>query len=324
MSSGQLPDDAYRELVTREARWIFTEDDLLWYKLKPHPGAELDFSHADRLVAFARGNDQRVMGAHLVWDEGFGDGWRDEDLWGLSRRAAERLLYGTARAMVRRYRGQVDGWIVANEVTGPSGARGLRTDVPWFHTIGASYVEHCFRIAHQEAPRADLVLNEFGFETVDRYGNDPVERRRAVLQTIDRLLERGAPVHTLGVQAHLLAHRFADRFDACGYRRFLAQVAERGLRILITELDVLDTGLPGDRRRRDAAVADTYRRYLDVALAEPALTGVLTFGLADRYSWLEEDFPRADGRPRRPLPFDRRLRPKPAYDALHAALRGAR
>ena len=50
---------------------------------------------------------------------------------------------------------------------------------------------------------------------------------------------------------------------------------------------------------------------------------VVAFGLTDRYTWLDEDLPRNDGTHRRPLAFDRALRPKPAYDAISAALRHA-
>jgi endo-1,4-beta-xylanase len=50
---------------------------------------------------------------------------------------------------------------------------------------------------------------------------------------------------------------------------------------------------------------------------------LVTFGLSDRYTWLEEDFPRNDGAARRPLPFDQQLRPKPAFDALATSLERA-
>lgn len=43
---------------------------------------------------------------------------------------------------------------------------------------------------------------------------------------------------------------------------------------------------------------------------------MLSFGLSDRYTWLEEDFPRPDGAPRRPLAYDDALRAKPARGAL--------
>ena len=88
-------------------------------------------------------------------------------------------------------------------------------------------------------------------------------------------------------------------------------------------MDVLDDGLPADIAVRDAAVAEAYARYLDVTLAEPAVASVMTFGLTDRYTWLQEDYPREDGEARRPLPFDEELQAKPAYDALYAALDAA-
>jgi endo-1,4-beta-xylanase len=319
----QLSDADYRRLFAREVAILFTEDDLLWYRLRPTPESELDFSYADRIIGFAERHGMLVFGAHLVWDQGFGDGWTDDDLWGLDEQPARRLLFGTVRRVVTRYRGRVAAWSVVNEAISSEGVRGLRTDVPWYETIGASYVAESFRIAHAADPEACLVLNDFGYETINQYGDKPADKRRATLQVLDRLLGAGVPVHALGVQAHLLAHDFADTFDPRAYRRFLSEVADRGLKILITELDVLDRGLPADQAIRDRGVADAYRRYLDAALDEPAVGAVMTFGLSDRYTWLEEDYPRNDGAPRRPLPFDRQLRPKPAYGALAGSLRDA-
>jgi endo-1,4-beta-xylanase len=319
----QLSDPDYRRLFAREAGAVFTEDDLLWYRLKPTPDAPLDFTYGDRIAAFAEARGMPVVGAHLVWDQGFGEGWTDDDLWGLDEHPARHLLFGTLRQVVRHYAGRVAAWSVVNEATSPEGIRGLRTDVPWFQTIGPSYVAEAFGIAHQADPDALLVLNDFGFETVNRYGDRPAARRRATLQVIDRLLHGGVPVHALGIQAHLLAKDFGERFDGPAYRAFLSDVADRGLRILITELDVLDSGLPANPKTRDVAVADVYRRYLSTALDEPAVGAILTFGLSDRYTWLQEDYPRADGARRRPLPFDRSLRPKPALRAIAQCLRGA-
>ncbi|MEV4620386.1 endo-1,4-beta-xylanase [Asanoa sp. NPDC049573] len=319
----QISDPDYAALFNREAALLFTEDDLLWYRLKPTPDADLDFSYADQIIAFAEERHMRVFGAHLVWDEGFGDGWTEDDLWGMSEQRARTVLFGTARAVVRRYRGRVDAWSVANEVTSPEGERGYRTDVPWWEPLGPSYVEEAFHVAHDADPHALLVINEFGFETVNEYGDEPGPRRRATLQVIDRLLDRGAPVQALGVQAHLLADQFQDRFDARAYTRWLGEVADRGLQILITELDVRDDGLPADIAVRDAGVRDVYRRYLDVALSCRDVRAVMAFGLSDRYTWLEEDYPRDDGAARRPLAYDDDLAPKPAYTAIANQLGGA-
>lgn len=262
-----------------------------------------------------------MFGAHLVWDEGFGDGWTDDDLWGMTEQQAGDVLFGTIQAEVARYRGRVKAWSAANEVTDSmtGDPNGLRDDVPWYATIGPSYVAEAFQLAQAEDPAAVLVLNEFGFET----GSTAAGRRAAVLRVIDWLLGQGVPLHALGVQAHLAWRNFTRQFNTNAYRSFLAEVAARGLTIMITEMDVLDDGLKADIATRDAGVADVYRRYSEVALDEPAVRVVMTFGLSDRYTWLQEDNPRRDGAPRRPLPFDTNLQPKPAYDALSQAFASA-
>src|SRR4051812_33714020 len=318
-------DKTYPALHAREAALLFTEDDLLWYQLKPKPTSRLKFKTGDQIIGVAEANRQLTIGAHLVWDEGFGEGWTDDDLWGLSRKKAEKLLYGVIEEEVAHYKGRMNGWIVANEVTDPNDAdkHGFRTNVPWYDTIGPGYIAECFHLAEAGDPGALRIINEFGFETVNQYGDRPEPRRKAFLKAVDHLLDKGASVQAVGIQGHLLADRFAERFHPRGYRAFFKELADRGLQILITELDVLDDGLPKDEKIRDRGVADTYRRYLDVALDEPAVKVVSAFGLTDRYTWLDEDLPREDGAHRRPLAFDRRLKPKPAHHAISHAFRHA-
>jgi endo-1,4-beta-xylanase len=317
------PDPDYAALFEREAGVLFTEDDLLWYRLRPTPTSGLDFSFGDQIIAFAEAPPtvQHVVGAHLVWDEGFGEGWTDDDLWGMTEQQARDVLFSTVDAEVARYRGRVKAWVAANEVTDTqtTDPNGFRTNVPWYETIGPEYVAEVFNLAHAQDPGAMLILNDFGFET----GQPAVGRRAAFLRAIDFLLGQGVPVHAAGIQAHLTYQGFARQFNPTAYRQFLANLAARGLTIMITEMDVLDDGLRGSVATIDAGVADVYRRYLDVALAEPAVKVLITFGLSDRYTWLQEDYPRRDGQPRRPLPFDANLQPKPAYDALVQAFASA-
>jgi endo-1,4-beta-xylanase len=317
------PDPDYAALFKREADVLFTEDDLLWYRLRPSPTSGLDFTFGDQIIAYAEAapNPQHVFAAHLIWDEGFGDGWTEDDLFGMTEQQARDVLYSTIQAEVSRYAGRIKAWVAANEVTDnmTSDPNGLRDNVPWYQTIGPEYVAEVFNLAHAQDPGAMLVLNEFGFET----GQPAAGRRAAFLKAIDFLLGQGVPVHAAGIQAHLTYQGFARQFNPTAYRQFLADLAARGLTIMITEMDVLDDGLRGSIATIDAGVADVYRRYLDVALAEPAVKVLVTFGLSDRYTWLQEDFPRRDGVPRRPLPFDANLQPKPAYDALVQAFANA-
>ena len=91
-----------------------------------------------------------------------------------------------------------------------------------------------------------------------------------------------------------------------------------GYRLVITELDVRDDGLPPDIAVRDSAVADYTRAYLDLMFAYPQLTDVLVWGMCDKYSWLQR-MPRADGQPRRPCPYDAEFRVKLMHGAIQAA-----
>jgi endo-1,4-beta-xylanase len=60
-------------------------------------------------------------------------------------------------------------------------------------------------------------------------------------------------------------------------------------------------------------------RYLDVVLDERAVEGIVTWGLSDRYSWLNTRW-RDAGTKNRGLPFDENLAPKPVTRAIIAAL----
>jgi endo-1,4-beta-xylanase len=319
----QVDDAEYKQLVLHEPAILFTEDDLLWWRLKPAPDADLDFQYGDQFVDLAQQNQKLVFGAHLVWDEGFGDGWTEDDLFGMDHKTATDLILGTIAEEVGRYKGRVAAWSVVNEAIDANEADGMRKDdYPWYQTMGPDYIERSFQAARDADPDAVLVLNEFGFETDSEY-DKAADKRAKTLLVIDKLLAAKVPVQALGVQAHLVADGFAAKFDATGYQKFLSDAADRGLKIFITEMDVLDDGLPAESAPRDQAIADIYKQYLTAALAEPAVAAVINFGLSDRYTWLQEDYPRDDGAPRRPLPFDDALKPKPAYDAIQNALANA-
>jgi len=323
-TTGAISDPGYAKLHPHHAALLFTEDDLLWWRIRPTPTSKLDFTHPDRIYAFAEKHHQLVYGGPgLVWDDGFGDGWTDDDLWKIGEKRARHLLYGTLRKVMHRYRGRTAVWAVVNEaiVNGTdTGHHGLRTDVPWFATIGPEYVAHAFHEAREADPHGMLLLNDFGYETVNQYGDRPIDKMRSTLKVIDHLQKHDVPLDAFGIQAHLLADHFHERFHARQYRHFIRELGQRGLHVLITEMDVLDDGLPKAHGPRDRAIADIYRRYLDVALDNHHVKAVISFGLTDRYTWLDEDMPRDDGSHRRPLAFDRHLRTKPAYHAIHRKL----
>jgi endo-1,4-beta-xylanase len=189
--------------------------------------------------------------------------------------------------------------------------------------MGPDFFDLAFRAAQAAAPGVLRVYNDYGMEMEDA---GSLEKRAALLRLLDRWAAQGTPVDAVGFQSHLRIDE--KKFDAGKFRAFLKEISSRGLKILITELDVFDATSPPDTATRDRAVADFYARYLDAALDEPAVKAVVTWGLSDRYSWqnnsyFKDLFHRPDHLPARGLPFDDQLRPKPALSALQDAFRHA-
>lgn len=153
----------------------------------------------------------------------------------------------------------------------------------WERAMGELYLDIAFREARQVS-NATLVLNEYGLEW-------DTDKQDAMLALLDRLKARGVPVDVLGLESHLSA--MPDRRNL---RQFVRRVHALGLSVIVTELDVQSSD--------DTFVAEVYRRYL-VLLRNIGVQTVQTWGLRDPLT-----------SHMRPLPFDRNLRPKPAYNAM--------
>jgi endo-1,4-beta-xylanase len=260
-----------------------------------------------------------LTGGHLLWHENDPD-W----LKTLDRAAMEKAVQGRIAEIGRLYAPLCFSWNVVNEALRPGDDRpdGLRESL-YVKTMGPDFFDLAFRAAQAAAPGVLRVYNDYGMEMGDK---DSEAKRAAVLRLLDRWIAQKTPVDAVGIQSHLRISK--NTFDAGKFRAFLKEIASRGLKILITELDIYDETTPSDTPSRDRAVADFYTRYLDVVLDEPAVKAVITWGLSDRYSWQNADyfkdmFHRADHLPARGLPFDDQLRPKLAYEALQDALRRA-
>lgn len=320
ISTASVDSGAETELYERETRIVTVDPDLLLPFLRP---AEDRFvpEPAERIVAFGAARGIAVRGHALIWNDNVPDWVRR-----LPARAIAGWLDRHVEETVSRFRGRLHSWDVVNEPVFPGHRRpgGLRAG-PWLDAIGPGYVARAFRRAAAVAdPHCRLVLNEAFTERADEMGR---ATRRHLLALLDRLKDEGARVDAVGLQGHL-DPRVA--FDAGAWRAFLGEIAARGHDIYITELDVVDLELDGSAPERDRIVAARYRALLDAALSEPAVKVVVTWELADHRSWLRnpwfvDRFPARRRRfPARPLPFDDRLRPKLARDAIAAAFRARR
>jgi endo-1,4-beta-xylanase len=297
-------DPKWKSLFVRECSTIVA--GCYWDQTRPS-STTFDFQEVDRMVNFAASNRMSVRGHPLVWHLATAKWMKDT----INQQNAAQILTDHIQTVVKRYAGKISSWDVVNEAIDVKDGRadGLK-NTPWLEFLGADYIDLSFRTAARVDPKAVLIYNEQNLEY------DEVHQR-ATLKLLRQLKSKRTPVHALGIQSHLRGHR--QDFNPVKFRKFLRKVANLGLKILITELDVVDQELPADVNSRDRTIAATYEDYLNVVLSEKAVIGVTSWGLSDRYTWLNEYLPRPDRAPSRPLPFDRQMQPKLARNAIARA-----
>jgi endo-1,4-beta-xylanase len=181
----------------------------------------------------------KLSGAHLVWRLN-SPKWFDQ-ITGPKRVESEMVAH--IRREVSWFRGQVFSWNVHNELIEPRDGRadGLRNESAVVTTLGDAGLAAAFHAAREADPFALLVYNDSDLEL-------DTPRQAALLNLADRLLAAKAPLDAVGLQSHLRFEQFHD-FNPRLYRGFLAELAGRGLKILITELDVFDAGAPAEIAR---------------------------------------------------------------------------
>ena len=302
-----------KDAVSRYCTQIVPVYELKWPTLRPDPHT-FAFDKADTLLDFARQNGLTMRGHNLVWYADLPD-WTKEIK---TAQAAERALRDHIATVVSYYRGKLTSWDVVNEPI-PEFPKhpAERRDSLWQHYLGNNYMRMAFRTAAEADPDVQLVLNDYDIESV---GERFAARRATLRSIVSELLDTGTPLHAVGLQAHLHGEL---EIDTAGLAECVAEFRSWGLDVIVTELDVDDSKLPGDLSERDAIVARRVTDVLAAITSAAPLKSILTWGLSDRYSWINQMFPRADHLPNRPLPLDADFRPKRFMDVITKFTGGA-
>ncbi len=316
---------AYAALLKKDCGLLVPENEMKWQAIRPAPG-KFDFQRMDAMVDYAMANGFAMRGHTLLWHyHRWFPRWLNEMDFGLAPAvAAANLLADHIRTVATRYGKRIYSYDVVNEAVDPDDGSLRQTSLSRAMGSAEAVLDHAFHVAHEAAPHAELVYNDYmSWED----GNEA--HRDGVLKLLEGFRKRGTPVHTLGVQSHIGVFKPVASIDALvdrlapAWRSFLDKVTEMGFRLVITEFDVRDRGLPADPNQRDAGVARFAGAYLDLMLSYPQLHDILVWGMSDRYSWLRGFEPREDGQMTRGSPYDTDLKPKPLYRAIEQSLRSA-
>lgn len=306
----------FAALYPKECAILHNGWDFMWRATHRQPD-QYTFSDADWTMDFAAQHNMQVGGHCLVWGQDIPDWLKNLSDVDTVRRTLRQHI----QTVVGRYRGRIRHWVVVNEIFAPVPDAIFRSSY-WIDRLGPSYIDIAFRAAAAADPDALLVLNDTHL-TADSSFNDA--QRRKVLDQLKSFKAAGTPIHALGIQGHI---RASESLNGEKVRAFVQDVGALGLKVLFTEVDVLDNTLPYDFTTRDETVAQLYYEMLGGALTEPAVDAVITWGLIDRQSWYNAPnaparFRRTDGQPNRPLPYDDQLERKAAWAAISDALKSA-
>ena len=304
-------DPDFADLIREQCGIVVPTSELKWIALRPAPD-QYDFARPDFLLNFAESNHMLMRGHTLCWHESVPAWIQTEE----NRRNTRQFFVDHITTVCKHYAGRLHSWDVVNEAILPADGQpgGLRKSF-WYEQMGPDYIELAFRTARAADPHARLTYNDYG---VEFESDEDANRRRLILELLRNLKKRNVPLDAVGIQSHVKAAQPVS--FGKGLADYIEAIRQMGLEVYLTELDVNEDDIQdNDPAKRDAIIAQTYRDYLRVALANPGVKLVLTWDLSDRFTWLDNGpthHRKQPDRPQRSLPFDRDYRPKEAFFAL--------
>lgn len=310
-------------IVVDQFNTISPENDLKWERIHPAPD-RYDFAVPDRYVAFGEAHNMYTVGHVLLWHAQT-PRWVFEGEGG--KPATKEELFARLKThiftVVGRYKGKIKSWDVINEVVGDDGKM---RQTPWYQIGGEEIFVKAFQWAHEADPAAELTYNDYNIELP--------HKRAEALALVKRLKAAGAPITTVGIQAHyMISEPDLQLLDDT-----IGEFAGLGVKVALTELDIDVNPRPGAGATADVALslaadpkynpytaglpddvqqtlAARYARIFAIAVKHKDVVNRITlWGVTDGDSW-HNGWP-IRGRTAYSLLFDRDGKPKPAVAAI--------
>jgi endo-1,4-beta-xylanase len=270
--------EGVRQVVLDQCSILVAENSMKMGPMRPTP-TTYSFEGGDALVAFGDAHGIKVRGHNLNWHAQLPT-WFNATA---TKDNAHQLLVDHISTVAGHFKGKLQSWDVVNEAINPPDNQpgGLRNG-PWYKLLGPEFIPIAFRTARAADPDVLLTYNDYGIET-DHEGD--VTKRAAILELVRGMKANKVPIDAVGIQSHIHAGWSTD--DSKGLREWMRTLRGMGLKLFVTEMDINDDTLKTDDPAEiDAAVAKSYRDYMDVIMSEPAAAAVLVWGATDAHSWL--------------------------------------
>jgi len=272
-----------------------------------------NFDPMDEAMSFAKSHNMKLMGHCLVYRNMTSAPWlnfQDERCGGWSPKELDQILKEHIQTVVRHGGDTYYSWEVVNEPTNPT------HNGCWARILGEEqYIVKAFQYAREANPKALLILN-------DTFGQGGIDKERADVfwGLVNRLKAAGAPIDAVGTEMHWelpeLRATYLDEF-----KTFLENARKAGVKVHVTEMDVYQGAQ--DTPEAFARQKEVFYNVARTCVKDSTCIGFMTWGIADRYSWLRtsdwKNLPNA-----KPVLFDESYGKKPAYYGVLQALKEGR
>lgn len=277
------------------------------------------FTNADAFVDYAKSKDIKIHGHALIWHSSYQvpnfmknwTGTADEFLTMLDTHVTTIVDHYEAK-------GNVVSWDVVNEaITDGSPATFRTTDSTFYVKSGNSavYIERAFKAARAADANVDLYYNDYNIDQNNA-------KTTKVVEMITDFQARNIPITGVGFQMHV----FMDYPSIENIKAAMKKVADKGLKVKITELDVAlnnpySSGWSvSTASQYNATTALTQKkRYCDIVAGYKAVVpeaqrgGITVWGTTDANTWLTTATSQYNGQALAwPLLFDSNYKDKPA------------
>lgn len=305
-------------LIRKEFNAITAEN--IMKSMFTHPQKDkYDFTLADKFVAYGEKNKMFIHGHTLIWHSQLAP-WMEKIA---DRTEMKAFMKDHITTIVSKYKGRINSWDVVNEALNEDGT--LRKSV-FLKTLGEKYLADAFKLAAKTDPKVDLYYNDYNIE-------EPAKRAGAIA-LIKKIKAAGGKIDGVGIQGHWrLNSPSIEEIE-----KSILEYSALGLKVAFTELDITVLPNPWDLKGADVnqkfegsekmnpypkalpdsiqnKLAERYASIFKLFLKHKDKISRVTFwGVHDGQSWLN-DWP-IKGRTNYPLPFDKDLRHKKAYDSI--------
>jgi endo-1,4-beta-xylanase len=275
----------YTAIAAREFDMVTPENVMLLDATEPSQN-QFRFDAGDQMVTWAIQNGKRVHGYSLGWQTAGAPGWTAS----LTSSALWSAFQNHVQKVAAHYQGKIAYWDVVNEAYADDGSGNRRYSR--LQAISNDWIEVAFQTARAADGTAKLCYNDYGIE------DWAAAKTQGVYAMVKDFKARNVPIDCVAFESHFTGGASVPS----SFQTTLSTFAALGVEVMLSELDVT------------SAKPAVYVSAVNACLSVAGCSGITVWGLRDKDSWRSSESPSL---------FDSNGDPKPAYDAVLAALNAA-